>query len=204
MVSRETSAQAELIFGDRLPLIERYAQWLADQGVVRGLLGPREVNRIWDRHIINSALVSEFISPGATVADLGSGAGLPGIPLALARPDVSVTLVEPLLRRMTFLTEVLADLQSLATEPLKIELVRGRAEELHGKATFDVVTARALAPLERLVGWAAPLLGSGGQLVALKGSSAGEEIEQAASVLAKAGLSARREARESITVVIAS
>lgn len=204
MVSRETSAQAEVIFGDRLPLIERYAQWLADQGVVRGLLGPREVNRIWDRHIINSALVSEFIPPGATVADLGSGAGLPGIPLALARPDVSVTLVEPLLRRMTFLTEVLADLQSLATEPLKIELVRGRAEELHGKATFDVVTARALAPLEGLVGWAAPLLGSGGQLVALKGSSAGEEIEQAASVLAKAGLSARREARESITVVIAS
>ena len=204
MVSRETSAQAEAIFGDRLPLIERYAQWLADQGVVRGLLGPREVNRIWDRHIINSALVSEFIPPGATVADLGSGAGLPGIPLALARPDVSVTLVEPLLRRMTFLTEVLADLQSLATEPLKIELVRGRAEELHGKATFDVVTARALAPLEGLVGWAAPLLGSGGQLVALKGSSAGEEIEQAASVLAKAGLSARREARESITVVIAS
>jgi 16S rRNA (guanine527-N7)-methyltransferase len=204
MVSRETSAQAEVIFGDRLPLIERYAQWLADQGVVRGLLGPREANRIWDRHIINSALVSEFIPPGATVADLGSGAGLPGIPLALARPDVSVTLVEPLLRRMTFLTEVLADLQSLATEPLKIELVRGRAEELHGKATFDVVTARALAPLERLVGWAAPLLGSGGQLVALKGSSAGEEIEQAASVLAKAGLSARREARESITVVIAS
>jgi 16S rRNA (guanine527-N7)-methyltransferase len=204
MVSRETSAQAEVIFGDRLPLIERYAQWLADQGVVRGLLGPREVNRIWDRHIINSALVSEFIPPGATVADLGSGAGLPGIPLALARPDVSVTLVEPLLRRMTFLTEVLADLQSLATEPLKIELVRGRAEELHGKATFDVVTARALAPLGRLVGWAAPLLGSGGQLVALKGSSAGEEIEQAASVLAKAGLSARREARESITVVIAS
>jgi 16S rRNA (guanine527-N7)-methyltransferase len=204
MVSRETSAQAEVIFGDRLPLIERYAQWLADQGVVRGLLGPREINRIWDRHIINSALVSEFIPPGATVADLGSGAGLPGIPLALARPDVSVTLVEPLLRRMTFLTEVLADLQSLATEPLKIELVRGRAEELHGKATFDVVTARALAPLERLVGWAAPLLGSGGQLVALKGSSAGEEIEQAASVLAKAGLSARREARESITVVIAS
>jgi 16S rRNA (guanine527-N7)-methyltransferase len=204
MVSRETSAQAEAIFGHRLPLIERYAQWLADQGVVRGLLGPREVNRIWDRHIINSALVSEFIPPGATVADLGSGAGLPGIPLALARPDVSVTLVEPLLRRMTFLTEVLADLQSLATEPLKIELVRGRAEELHGKATFDVVTARALAPLERLVGWAAPLLGSGGQLVALKGSSAGEEIEQAASVLAKAGLSARREARESITVVIAS
>lgn len=204
MVSRETSAQAEAIFGDRLPLIERYAQWLADQGVVRGLLGPREVNRIWDRHIINSALVSEFIPPGATVADLGSGAGLPGIPLALARPDVSVTLVEPLLRRMTFLTEVLADLQSLAREPLKIELVRGRAEELPGKATFDVVTARALAPLERLVGWAAPLLGSGGQLVALKGSSAGEEIEQAASVLAKAGLSARREARESITVVIAS
>jgi 16S rRNA (guanine527-N7)-methyltransferase len=204
MVSRETSAQAEAIFGDRLPLIERYAQWLADQGVVRGLLGPREVNRIWDRHIINSALVSEFIPPGATVADLGSGAGLPGIPLALARPDVSVSLVEPLLRRMTFLTEVLADLQSLATEPLKIELVRGRAEELHGKATFDVVTARALAPLERLVGWAAPLLGSGGQLVALKGSSAGEEIEQAASALAKAGLSARREARESITVVIAS
>ena len=204
MVSRETSAQVEAIFGDRLPLVELYAQWLADEGVVRGLLGPREVDRIWDRHILNSALVSEFIPPGATVADLGSGAGLPGIPLALARPDLSVTLVEPLLRRMTFLTEVLADLQSLATEPLTVELIRSRAEELHGKATFDVVTARALAPLERLVGWAAPLLGSGGQLVALKGSSAGEEIEQAAAALAKAGLSARLEISESITVVIAS
>jgi len=204
MVSRETSAQVEAIFGDRLPLVERYAQWLADEGVVRGLLGPREVDRIWDRHILNSALVSEFIPQGATVADLGSGAGLPGIPLALARPDLSVTLVEPLLRRMTFLTEVLADLQSLATEPLTVELIRSRAEELHGKATFDVVTARALAPLERLVGWAAPLLGSGGQLVALKGSSAGEEIEQAAAALAKAGLSARLEISESITVVIAS
>ena len=147
MVSRETSPQAEAIFGARLPLIERYAQWLAGEGVVRGLLGPREVDRIWDRHILNSALVSEFIPQDATVADLGSGAGLPGIPLALARPDLSVTLVEPLLRRMTFLTEVLADLQSLATEPLKVELIRGRAEELHGKATFDVVTARALAPL---------------------------------------------------------
>lgn len=204
MVSRETSAQVEAIFGDRLALVERYAQWLADEGVVRGLLGPREVDRIWDRHILNSALVSEFIPPDATVADLGSGAGLPGIPLALARPDLSVTLVEPLLRRMTFLTEVLADLQSLATEPLTVELMRSRAEELHGKATFDVVTARALAPLERLVGWAAPLLGSGGQLVALKGSSAGEEIEQAAAALAKAGLSARLEISESITVVIAS
>jgi len=204
MVSRETSPQAEAIFGARLPLIERYAQWLAGEGVVRGLLGPREVDRIWDRHILNSALVSEFIPQDATVADLGSGAGLPGIPLALARPDLSVTLVEPLLRRMTFLTEVLADLQSLATEPLKVELIRGRAEELHGKATFDVVTARALAPLERLVGWAAPLLGSGGQLVALKGSSAGDEIEQAAAALTKAGLSARLEVGESITVVIAS
>ncbi len=204
MVSRETSPDAEAIFGDRFPLVERYAHWLAGEGVVRGLLGPREVDRIWDRHILNSALVSEFIPQGATVADLGSGAGLPGIPLALARPDLSVTLVEPLLRRMTFLTEVLAELQSMATEPLKVELIRGRAEELHGKATFDVVTARALAPLERLVRWAAPLLGSGGQLVALKGSSAGEEIEQAAAALAKAGLSARLEVGESITVVIAS
>ena len=132
--------------------------------------------------------------------DLGSGAGLPGIPLALARPDVSVTLVEPLQRRVIFLQEVLAEL-AVTNPQVKVEVIRGRAEQVN--RTFNVVTARALAPLERLVGWAAPLIAPGGMLVALKGSSAQQEIDQAQAQLAKAGLRASVDVFQGVTVVLA-
>jgi 16S rRNA (guanine527-N7)-methyltransferase len=156
---------------DRLPLVERYAAWLADAGTVRGLIGPREVPRLWDRHLLNCGVLAEAVPAGASVADLGSGAGLPGLVLALARPDLKVTLVEPLLRRTTFLEEVTADLGLD-----QVRVVRGRADALHGVETFDVVTARALAPLDRLVGWAMPLVRPSGVLLAMKGDSAEAEI----------------------------
>jgi 16S rRNA (guanine527-N7)-methyltransferase len=154
-------------------LAERYAGWLADAGVVRGLIGPREVPRLWERHLLNCAVVADAIPDHATVADIGSGAGLPGLVLALRRPDLQVTLVEPLLRRTTFLEEVVADLGLD-----RVEVVRGRAEELHGSRTFDVVTSRAVAPLEKLLGWCLPLCGSDGVVLAMKGSSAAEEVAQ--------------------------
>jgi 16S rRNA (guanine527-N7)-methyltransferase len=165
----------------RLPLAERYAGWLAGDGVVRGLIGPREAPRLWDRHLVNCALLAELIPTDATVCDIGSGAGLPGLVLAIARPDVQVTLVEPLLRRTTFLEEVCAALAPYGLD--NVTVVRGRAEALHGEQTFDVVTARALAPLERLLGWCMPLVAPHGALVAMKGSSVDEEIEAAAPVL---------------------
>ncbi|WP_211220996.1 16S rRNA (guanine(527)-N(7))-methyltransferase RsmG [Nocardioides insulae] len=167
---------------DRLELAERYAEWLADAGVVRGLIGPREVPRLWDRHILNCALLGEVLPEGASVADIGSGAGLPGLVLAIARPDLSLVLVEPLLRRTVFLSEVVAD---LGLE--NVEVVRGRADELAGVRTFDVVTSRAVAPLERLLRWSMPLVAPTGAMVAMKGQSAVAEIEGAAGVLAKLG-----------------
>lgn len=157
---------------ERLPLVERYVGWLAGAGTERGLIGPREVPRLWERHVLNSAVVGEWVPEGVTVADVGSGAGLPGLVLALARPDLAVTLVEPLLRRATFLEEVVADLA------VPVRVIRARAEELHGSEAFDVVTSRAVAPLDRLAGWCMPLVAGGGAMVALKGTSAAEEVEQ--------------------------
>ena len=131
----------------RLPLAERYAELLATDGVVRGLIGPREAPRLWERHLLNCAVLAELLPDGATVCDIGSGAGLPGLVLAIARPDLTVTLVEPLLRRTTFLEEVVAELG----------LERGRGGARAGprsctaQRTFDVVTSRAVAPLERLL-----------------------------------------------------
>jgi 16S rRNA (guanine527-N7)-methyltransferase len=169
------------VFGsERLALAEEYAALLASDGVVRGLIGPREAPRLWDRHLLNSAVLGEVIPENATVADIGSGAGLPGMVLAIARPDLKVTLVEPLLRRTTFLDEVVAQLQLT-----NVEVVRARAEELHGNRTFDVVTSRAVAPLERLLGWSMPLVAPRGAMVAMKGSSVEDEIDAAAPVLAK-------------------
>ncbi len=156
--------------GDRT--IYRYVDLLASVGTVRGLIGPREVPRLWDRHIRNCAAVAPAFPQGARVADVGSGAGLPGLVLALARPDLHVTLIEPLLRRTTFLSEVVADLQ-LTT----VDVVRARAEE-HDD-TFDVVTSRAVAPLEKLLRWCLPLCRPGGIVLALKGSSAEEELAAA-------------------------
>lgn len=166
---------------ERLALVERYVGWLADAGTERGLIGPREVPRLWDRHVLNSAVLGEWVPEGLRVVDIGSGAGLPGLVLALARPDLQVTLVEPLLRRATFLEEVVADLG------LPVRVVRARAEELHGEESFDVVTSRAVAPLDRLAGWCMPLVASGGAMVALKGASVTEEVEQHGDELVRRG-----------------
>jgi 16S rRNA (guanine527-N7)-methyltransferase len=183
-VSRETPSTPELARrafpSGRLPLAERYVELLATAGVERGLIGPREAPRLWDRHILNCLAVASAVRAESTVADLGSGAGLPGLVLAIGRADLSVTLVEPLLRRVTFLEEVVDEL-SLE----RVRVVRGRAEELHGREQFDVVTARALAPLERLLGWAMPLVAAEGSLLAMKGSSAADEIAVAAGALRK-------------------
>ncbi|WP_026918086.1 16S rRNA (guanine(527)-N(7))-methyltransferase RsmG [Gordonia shandongensis] len=171
-----TPAIAGEIFGDRLPLAEGYAAALNDEGVLRGLIGPRELPQLWTRHILNCAVVSEVIDRDATVIDIGSGAGLPGLPLAIARPDLPVTLIEPLLRRTTFLDEMV-DALGLTN----VTVVRGRAEEkavLQRVEPADVVTSRAVAPLERLTKWSAPLIGVDGRLVALKGRSAADEIER--------------------------
>lgn len=171
---------ADLFPADRLPLAVRYAELLATEGVIRGLIGPREAPRLWDRHLINCALLSPALPEYASVVDIGSGAGLPGLVLAIARPDIAITLVEPLLRRTTFLEEVVAELGLT-----NVSVVRGRADVLHGKAAFDVVTSRAVAPLERLLGWSMPLVAPQGALVAMKGSSAAEEVVAAAATLAK-------------------
>lgn len=143
---------------------------LVGAGVDRGLLGPREVDRIWERHILNCAAIAPAFAPGSTVADVGSGAGLPGVVLAILRPDLIVTLLESLERRVTFLEEVQAALR----QP-NLAIVRTRAEDYSG-ARFDAVTARAVAPLERLVGWTLPLLKPGGQLFAIKGERAHDEV----------------------------
>jgi 16S rRNA (guanine527-N7)-methyltransferase len=160
---------AQVVAPDRLSLLVRYAELLATEGVLRGLIGPREVPRLWDSHLLNCALVGPLVPEGASVADLGSGAGLPGLVLAIARPDLRVSLIEPMARRVAFLEEACAEL-GLGS----VEVVRGRAEECRSR--FDVVTARALAALPKLLGWGMPLVAEGGQLLAMKGSSAAAEI----------------------------
>ena len=180
----EPPAVAASIFGDRLALAQRYAVHLVGSGVERGLLGPREALRIWERHILNCAVVAELLPDGARTVDIGSGAGLPGIPLALARPDLSVVLVEPLARRVDWLREVVEDLG------LPVTVERGRAEESGVRTRWegaDVVTARAVAPLARLAGWALPLLRPAGTLLALKGRSAETEVARDAVAVRKLG-----------------
>ncbi|MFL6063794.1 MAG: 16S rRNA (guanine(527)-N(7))-methyltransferase RsmG [Friedmanniella sp.] len=175
------SAAAE-VFGEALPKASRYVDILSSRGIEWGLIGPREGPRLWDRHILNSAALTDLIPQGTTVADIGSGAGLPGIPLAILRPDLQVTLVEPLLRRATFLTQAVDELG--ITD--RVRVVRSRAEDHH--ETYDVVVARALAPLDRLVVWCAPLRSPGGSIIALKGRSAAEELTASRKVLAAHGL----------------
>jgi 16S rRNA (guanine527-N7)-methyltransferase len=187
-VSRETPpspAVAQGVFASRTDLAERYAAWLATDGVLRGLIGPREAPRLWDRHLLNCAVLTDVLPEGADVCDLGSGAGLPGLVLAIRRPDLRVTLVEPLLRRTTFLEEVAADLGLN-----EVTVLRGRAEELHGRQQFSVVTSRALAPLPRLLDWSMPLVRAGGVLLAMKGASVVEEIEAAKEQLRRHGAGA--------------
>jgi 16S rRNA (guanine527-N7)-methyltransferase len=175
------------VFGvERLPLAVRYADLLASDGVTRGLIGPREAPRLWDRHLLNCAVLGEVVPEGATVADVGSGAGLPGLVLAIARPDLRVTLVEPLLRRTRFLEEAVAAL-GLGEQ---VEVLRGRAERIGSDRTFGVVTARAVAPLERLARWCLPLVAPGGELVAMKGATALAEVAAAGPGLRKLGCGA--------------
>ncbi|MDQ1648290.1 MAG: rRNA (guanine527-N7)-methyltransferase, partial [Frankiaceae bacterium] len=193
------------LFGDGLGLARRYAELLATEGLTRGLLGPREADRIWDRHLVNSVVLSEVVAEGAHVVDVGSGAGLPGIPLALARPDLRVVLLEPMLRRTSFLTEVVEELGLGA----RVQVVRGRAPESVADLPFtpDHVTARAVAPLDRLVSWTMPLMRRSGVLLALRGSTAADEILATASEVTRlAGgpaelLTVGAEVGEPVTVV---
>lgn len=174
-VSRETPSAPDVarrVFSsERLPVAEAYAARLATDGVVRGLIGPREAPRLWERHLLNCAVLADLLPRDASVADIGSGAGLPGLVVAIARPDLRVTLIEPLLRRTTFLQEVVDELGLD-----HVEVVRGRADALHGQRVFDVVTSRAVAPLDRLLDWSMPLVSARGALVAMKGSSVQDEI----------------------------
>ncbi len=178
------SEAAAALFGPRLDIAQRYAEVLASAGVERGLLGPREVDRLWDRHLLNSAAVSELLDPGERIVDIGSGAGLPGLPLAIARPDLEVVLLEPLLRRSDFLHEVVAELG------LSVDVVRGRAEEPWVRAQIgekDAAVSRAVAALDKLTKWSMPLLRTGGRMVAIKGERAPEEVRQHRRVMEATG-----------------
>jgi 16S rRNA (guanine527-N7)-methyltransferase len=180
---------AASVFGDALPLAERYVARLAGDGVARGLIGPREVPRLWERHVLNSAALAEAVPAGARVVDVGSGAGLPGIPLGLARPDLIVTLVEPMARRVEFLEEAVRELVDAGAPNWRV--IRGRAEErtvVAAVGPVDVVTARAVAPLPRLVGWCRGLLRPGTQLVALVGARAVRELPAMLPELTAAGM----------------
>jgi 16S rRNA (guanine527-N7)-methyltransferase len=175
---------ASRVFGSRLPLAREYAGLLSHVGTVRGMIGPREIPRLWERHIINSAIVTDLISTGAKVIDIGSGAGLPGLAIAIRRPDLNVVLVESSLRRTEFLSECIQILGLVS-----VSIIRGRAEDLHSDLAGDVVTARAVAPLSRLIPLTLPLVRAGGELMAFKGSKAEEEVRQATAVLRKSGVS---------------
>jgi 16S rRNA (guanine527-N7)-methyltransferase len=165
------------VFGEQFGTIERYVDILASRGVEWGLIGPREVDRLWSRHVLNSVALGSLVPAGSSVVDVGSGAGLPGLPLAILRPDLKVTLLEPLLRRVNFLKETVAEL-GLGD---RVSVVRGRAED--HRATYQVVTCRAVAALEKLLPWCLPLLASDGQLLALKGESAERELLDVKGVL---------------------
>lgn len=175
---------ARNVFGTRLEMAQAYADALATSGVERGLLGPREVDRIWDRHLLNSAAISELLVAQERVVDIGSGAGLPGLPLAIARPDLEIVLVEPLLRRSEFLREVIGLLG------LEVEVVRGRAEDSSVRdhvGERDVVVSRAVASLDKLTKWSMPLLRSDGRMLAIKGERASDEVRQHRRVMAASG-----------------
>jgi 16S rRNA (guanine527-N7)-methyltransferase len=193
-VSRETPPLVEELYPRAAERLAAYADLLATEGTLRGLIGPREVPRLWDRHLLNCAVLERLIPEESTVADIGTGAGLPGIVLALVRPDLQVSLVEPLLRRTTFLQEAV-DLLGCSNAVV----VRARAEDLipgrrssadgaaQGQAPYDVVASRAVAPLGKLAGWCLPLTAEGGLMLAMKGASAEEELASSEAELEALG-----------------
>lgn len=174
---------AAAVFGARLGLGERFSEILADTGVSHGLIGPREVPILWERHILNCAVAQDSFPHGAAVVDVGSGAGLPGLALAIARPDLELHLVEPMLRRTTWLSDTIAE---LGLDNCTVH--RGRAEEFDGVLRLPWATARAVARIDKLARWTFPLLTEGGTLVALKGSSAQAELDAATPVLRRLGM----------------
>lgn len=180
-------AAAAHMFGDSLASAEKYAALLTGIGVERGVVGPAEADRIWDRHLLNCGAIAHLVPARATVVDLGSGAGLPGVVLAILMPGIRMTLVEPLARRVEFLSECVATL-GLAN----VQVVRGRAEEFAGRLMADVVTSRAVAPLDKLAGLSAGLARPGGRVLAIKGSSAEAELAKARPVLARMGVADAR------------
>ena len=177
-------AIADRLYRDNYKTIRQYVDILVSRGVDWGLIGPREIGRLWERHILNSIALESLIPEGCRVADVGSGAGLPGIPLAILRPDLEMTLIEPMLRRSNFLTEALDELGL----DDRVTVVRGRAEDadLH----VDVVVSRAVAKLATLINWTADLIVDSGSLLAPKGQSADDEVVKAKKELSKRRLSA--------------
>lgn len=176
------SAAAVSVFGSRTDLAQRYVEHLATSGIERGLLGPREVPRLWGRHVLNCAVVADLIAPGMRVADVGSGAGLPGLTFAIARPDLELILIEPLERRVTWLEEVIED---LGLE--NVTVLRSRAEQAVDVVHPQIVTARAVSALGKLAQLTIPLLKGDGVVLAIKGRSAADEVEKAGSVIHKLG-----------------
>ncbi|WP_312676649.1 16S rRNA (guanine(527)-N(7))-methyltransferase RsmG [Microbacterium sp.] len=190
-VSRETSGEVEpepasaaVVFGDRLDLARRFTAALAAHGEERGLIGPLEPPRLWNRHILNSAIAAPLFPTGGRVADVGSGAGLPGLVLAIARPDVEWVLIEPMERRVAWLNEQQRDLGLD-----NVEVIRGRGEEWKQGPVLDAVTARAVSALRTLIPLTAPLLRSGGELILLKGANVENEIAAAEKAIRKYKLS---------------
>lgn len=180
-LEQEPSVAADL-FGDRIDVARAFTDALAREGEERGLIGPLELPRLWTRHILNSAIAAPLFH--GSVADVGSGAGLPGLVLAIARPDVQWTLIEPMERRTTWLNE-----QVVALELSNVTVLRARAEDVRPPDGFDVVTARAVSALRTLIPWTAPLVRDGGELTLLKGMNAANEIDGAQKQIKKFRLS---------------
>lgn len=174
---------AQRVFGDHIDLARKYAELLVKDGDMLGLIGPRELPKLWSRHILNSAVVAELIEPGQEVADVGSGAGLPGIPMAIVTPQAQFVLIEPMERRATWLAEVVVPTLRLSN----VKVLRGRAEEAPLRQ-YDVATARAVSALPNLLQMLVPLVVKGGQILALKGAKAALEIEEARSLSKRLGI----------------